>query len=155
MSIEDFYNSRYVKIAQTMSNIDTLGARMRDLFADDPTFSEVCPLITEVCEAAKLESETIRTDPVIFEVWPRFVAAGEALLDFRPRVAERLSGSEQRMCEQGMLLISDGNDLLTYISGARVPMPKSTREYLERCDVYEEERRALPLAEARRRRRTG
>ena len=155
MSIEDFYNSRYVKIAQTMSNIDILGTRMRELFADDSSFSEVCPLIAEVCEAAKLESETIRTDPVIFEVWPRFVAAGEALLDFRPQVAERLTDSEQRMCEQGIRLISDGNDLLTYISGARVPMPKSTREYLERCDEYEEQRRGLPLAEARRRRRTG
>jgi len=155
MTIEDFYNSRYVKIAQTMSNIDRLGARMSELFADDPGFSDVCPLITEVCEAAKLESETIRTDPVIFEVWPRFVAAGEALLDFRPQTPERMSQSEQRMVEHGLQLISEGNDLLTYISGARVPMPKSTHEYLERCDAYEEERRALPFAEARRRRRTG
>jgi hypothetical protein len=33
-------------------------------------------------------------------------------------------------------------------------MPKSTREYLERCDAYEVERRGLPLAEARLRRNT-
>ena len=36
-----------------------------------------------------------------------------------------------------MQLIEDGNDLLIYLSGARVPMPKSTREYLARCDAYE------------------
>jgi hypothetical protein len=58
------------------------------------------------------------------------------------------------MMERGMQLIADGNSLLTYISGARVPMPKSTREYLRRCDDYEAERRGLPLAEARRRRST-
>jgi hypothetical protein len=152
LSIEDFYATRYVKIAQTMSNIDKLGGRMCELFADDAVFAGIGALIVEVCEAAKLESETIRTDSVIFEVWPRFVAAGEALLAFRPNMPEHASIQERRMVEHGMQLIADGNDLLTYISGARVPMPKSTREYLERCDAYEAERRGLPLAEARLRR---
>jgi hypothetical protein len=155
LSIENFYETRYVKIAQTMGNIDGVGARMCGLFADDPAFPGVGPLILELCEAAKLESETIRTDPVIFEVWPRFVAAGEALLAYCAQTPELATSEERRLVDQGMRLISDGNDLLTYISGARVPMPKSTREYLERCDAYDEHRRALPLAEARRRRGTG
>ena len=155
LSVADFYNTRYVKIAQTMRNIDELGRRMCAVFDADPAFEGVGPLIMEVCEAAKLESETIRTDPVIFEVWPRFVAAGEALLDFHPKLPENASIHELRMIEMGKLLIDDGNDLLTYISGARVPMPKSTREYLERCDAYEAERRTLPMAEARQRRNTG
>jgi hypothetical protein len=154
LSIEDFYATRYVKIAQTMSNIDKLGGRMCELFANDPGYAGVRERIVEVCEAAKLESETIRTDSVIFEVWPRFVAAGEALLAFRPRLPEKASFQEERMVEKGLQLIADGNDLLAYISGARVPMPKSTREYLGRCDAYEADRRALPLAEARRRRST-
>lgn len=155
LTIEDFYNTRYVKIAQTMHNIDELGRRMCALFKPDPAFAGVGPLIMEVCEAAKLESETIRTDPVIFEVWPRFVAAGEALLAFEPKLPEKATIHELRIVELGKRLIDDGNDLLTYISGARVPMPKSTREFLERCDTYEAERRALPLAEARQRRSTG
>lgn len=154
LSTEDFYATRYVKIAQTMSNIDRLGGRMCGLFADDAAFAGIGERIVEVCEAAKLESETIRTDSVIFEVWPRFVAAGEALLAFRPLIPEHASIQERRMVEQGTQLISDGNDLLTYISGARVPMPKSTREYLERCDAYEAELRGLPFAEARLRRST-
>ena len=154
LSVKDFYNTRYVKIAQTMSEIDKLGKRMCELFAHDAAFAGVGARILEVCEAAKLESETIRIDPVIFEVWPRFVAAGEALLAFRPQLPEKAPSHERRMVEQGTRLIAYGNDLLTYISGARVPMPKSTREYLERCDAYEAERRGLPLAEARRRRST-
>lgn len=154
LSIEDFYETRYVKIAQTMRNIDAVGARMCELFSDDPAFPGVCPLILELCAAAKLEIETIRSDPVIFEVWPRFVAAGEALLAYRAQTPRLATSEERRLVDQGMRLISDGNDLLTYISGARVPMPKSTREYLERCNAYDERRRALPLAEARRRRST-
>jgi len=154
LSVEDFYNTRYIKIAQAMSNIDKVGGRMCALFADDPAFDGIGERILELCEAAKLESETIRTDPVIFEVWPRFVAAGEALLAFRPLLPEKASMHEKRMVEQALQLISDGNDLVTYLSGARVPMPKSTREYQERCDAYEAERRGLPLAEARRRRVT-
>lgn len=154
LSVEEFYESRYIKIAQTMHNIDSVGVRMCALFSGDSAFSGIDALILEVCEAAKLEVETIRTDPAIFEVWPRFVAAGEALLEFRPQLPEGASVHEQRMLEQGIRLISDGSSLLTYISGARVPMPKSTREYLQRCDAYEQERRGLPLAEARRRRST-
>jgi hypothetical protein len=154
LSVADFYETRYVKIAQSMRNIDKLGARMCDLFANDPAYVGVDERIVEVCEAAKLESETIRTDSAIFEVWPRFVAAGEALLAFRPQLPEKVSVQQRRMFEQGMQLIADGNDLLTYISGARVPMPKSTREYLARCDAYEADRRGLPMAEARRRRST-
>jgi hypothetical protein len=137
-----------------MSNIDKLGGRMRELFADDPAYAGVGARIVEVCEAAKLESETIRTDSAIFEVWPRFVAAGEALLAFRPQLPAHASAQERRLVERGVKLIVDGNDLLTYISGARVPMPKSTREYLRRCDAYEADHRGLPLAEARRRRST-
>ena len=154
LSIEDFHNTRYVKIAQTMRNIDKLGGRMCELFANDEAFAGVGARILDFCEAARLESETIRTDPVIFEVWPRFVAAGEALLAFRPQLPENASMHERRMVEQGMRLVADGNDLLTYISGARVPMPKSTTDFLQRCHAYEAERRSLPLAEARRRRST-
>ena len=154
LSLEDFYHTRYVKIAQSMGNIDKLGARMCALFADDPAYAGVGACILEVCEAAKLESETIRTDSAIFEVWPRFVAAGEALLAFRPLLPEQASIQERQMAERGVQLIADGNDLLTYISGARVPMPKSTSEYLSRCDVYKADQRGLPLAEARRRRST-
>jgi hypothetical protein len=154
LSIEDFYNTRYVKIAQSMGNIDKLGGRMCELFADDPAYAGVGALILAVCAAAKLESETIRTDSVIFDVWPRYVAAGEALLAFRPQLPEHASSQERRTVEQGMRLIADGKELLTYISSARVPMPKSTSEFLSHCDAYEARRRTMPLTEARRRRST-
>ena len=33
-------------------------------------------------------------------------------------------------------LIAQGKDLITYITRARVPMPKSTREFIERCERF-------------------
>ena len=35
-----------------------------------------------------------------------------------------------------LLLIRNGRDLIFYIARARTPMPKSTREYIERCEVF-------------------
>ena len=35
------------------------------------------------------------------------------------------------MCSR---LVCDARDLLTWLGGARVPMPKSTRELIERCE---------------------
>ena len=36
----------------------------------------------------------------------------------------------------GLQLIRNGRDLVFYICRARTPMPKSTREYIERCETY-------------------
>ena len=35
-----------------------------------------------------------------------------------------------------MLLIRQGRDLIFYLARARTPMPKSTREYIQRCEAY-------------------
>ncbi|MCP5150885.1 MAG: hypothetical protein H6983_21335 [Ectothiorhodospiraceae bacterium] len=135
MPLKDFYESRYIKIAQTMRDIDRVAGRLRALLASERGFAGIDPLIREFADAAKLESETMRSDPVIFVVWPRFVAAGEALVAFRPSLAPGAPEHLRRRAEGMLALLRDGKDLLTYLSGARVPMPKSTREYLERCDA--------------------
>jgi hypothetical protein len=151
LSLEDFYETRYVKVAQTMRDIDRIAARMQDVFADDPAFRGLQELISEFAEAARLESETMRSDPAIFQVWPRFVAAGEALLAFEP-AAGILSPHHRRLMDDGVRLITSAYELIAYLAGARVPMPKSTGEFLDRCDAYEREKAAQPLAEARRQR---
>src|SRR5260221_4752293 len=66
--IEDFYNSRYVKIAQTMAAIDHLGAEMTRIFGSLPAFSGIEPLIADLVVAAKSKCETLRTDEDIFDV---------------------------------------------------------------------------------------
>ena len=46
----------------------------------------------------------------------------------------------QRRVEDGLRLLREGTSLLTYLAGARVPMPKSTREFLDLCRRYQERR---------------
>jgi len=152
LSLKDFYESRYIKVAQTMRDIDRITGRLRELFAGDEAFEGLDALISEFGEAAKLESETMRTDPVIFDVWPRFVAAGEALLEFEPRAPAGASERRRQLVDEGARLVVAGKDLLSYLAGARVPMPKSTREFLEECDDYQRRKAEVVVGEPRRRR---
>lgn len=136
MSIEDFYTSRYVKIAQTMRDIDIIVAKMVEVFCPDPAFEPVTSTIQEYGKIAKLEAETIRSDIAIFDVWPKFVATGEAILTFVPSLPANSRIADQKRTDIALGLLHDGKDLLSYLAGVRAPMPKSSGEYLERCDAY-------------------
>lgn len=134
--IEDFYKSRYVKIAQTMRAIDHITVELLSMFERMPMFAGIEPLLHEFCAAAKLKSETLHTDADIFDVWAAFVAAGERLSQFHPALPLAPSGEEQQQAAQGRALVRQSKDLIFYITRARVPMPKSTRELLERCELF-------------------
>lgn len=137
MPMEAFYESRYIKIAQTMRDIDMLAEHMVELFEKLPTFKGVGPKIEELGVAAKMEAETVRTDRAIFDVWPRFVAAAEAVEGFEPQLPNHITEIERYWIEDGRRLLLDGDFLIKYLAGARVPMPKSKREYLERLNRYQ------------------
>ncbi len=79
----------------------------------------------------------MKSDPVIFEVWPRFVAAGERLLEFSIDVDADTPEEVGRHYQEGVGVIREGTNLITYLAGARVPMPKSTREFMVICDAFE------------------
>ncbi len=135
-SMAECYESRYVKIAQTMRDIDRIAGVLEGLLGQHERLRGAVPLLRAFARAAKQETETMRTDPATFDVWPEFVACGERLLDFHPPAPVTSKGNgenEQRRVEDGLRLLRDGKDLLTYLAGARVPMPKSTREFLNRC----------------------
>jgi len=134
--IEDFYRSRYLKIATTMRQIDRLCDTLAGLFTGVPMFAGVEPLIVEFASAARIKCETLHTDPEIFDVWSTFISEGEKLKEFQPRLSQRPSLDERLRAAQGLALIADGVALLTSITRARVPMPKSGGEYLERVERY-------------------
>jgi hypothetical protein len=118
-----FYESRYLKIAQSMRDMERIAAVMVDMSTMLPGFRDSQPLIREFARLARLECETMRRDAAIFQVWPAFVASGEALLAFTP------SNCDQD--HQDMLrLLHEGKQLLGYIAGARVPMPKSSEDFM-------------------------
>ncbi len=139
MPIEDFYISRYVKIAQTMRDIDIIVAKMVEVLSPNPAFEAILPTVRDYAETAKVEAETIRSDIAIFDVWPKFVATGEAILAFTPVLPGDAGPGDQKLCEIALDLLHDGKDLLSYLAGVRTPMPKSSEAYLKRCQAYLEQ----------------
>lgn len=131
--VEDFYESRYIKIAQTMHEIDRIGAALVDAVGGTGLFPDLPARMEEFTRAARLKCETLRTDPVIFEVWPAFVVAGERISRLDPEVPPAPDAALVRAARTGRRLLRDGVSLVTHIARARVPMPKSTRELLARC----------------------
>lgn len=137
MPLAQFYHSRYIKIAQAMRSIDSVIDELKSIFAPREEFKDAVPLLDELCDAAKREAETMRSDEVIFEVWPRYVAASDAVDDYQPRVHDsQLTDAEFRRVYDGLQLLRDGKNVITYLSGARVPMPKTTAEFLAKCEEY-------------------
>ena len=134
--VEDFYESRYLKIAQTMRDIDRIADAMVETLVGEGLFPGIEPRIRELADAARHKCEILRTDPVIFEVWPAFVVAGERLGRLEPKLPQRSTVDQKRRGVLACGLINDGVSLLQHIARARVPMTKSTREYLERCHRF-------------------
>jgi len=135
--VEDFYESRYIKIGQTLRDIDRIGAAMIDCFTQIPAFIDIEPSILDFTNAAKIKTETLRTDPDIFDVWSSLVTAAERLANHAPHPALVGGGNSLRHnISDGLQLIRNGRDLVFYITRARTPMPKSTREYITRCENY-------------------
>lgn len=134
--IESFYESRYIKIAQTMHDIDQISEAIIEAFQDSQLFKCVEELTRQFAMVAKLKCETLRTDPVIFDVWPRFTVASEKLLQIGPLEKSNDSCLTCWEADEGQRLIKVGVDLITHIARARVPMPKSTRAFIDRCHSY-------------------
>jgi hypothetical protein len=142
--IEEFYNSRYIKIAQSMQAIDDIRDELIETFASTPAFDGIEPLLRDFAQAAKVKCETLRTDVDIFDVWTSFVTAAERLAAFRSLLGPDASLAERRQSENAAQLIVDGKNLISYVTRARVPMPKSTQELLERCRAFRERYAAAP-----------
>jgi hypothetical protein len=134
--IEEFYRSRYIKIAQTMRALDRIADELTATVGRQPMFSGVETMVREFVHTAKLRCETLHTDAEIFDVWASFVAAGERLSCFTPAVPADATAAEQQRAAQGIQLIREGKDLVFYMTRARVPMPKSVGEFLESCARY-------------------
>ncbi|MCB1917909.1 MAG: hypothetical protein KDG52_19630 [Rhodocyclaceae bacterium] len=140
MPIDAFYESRYVKIAMTMRDIDRLTEAMIGVFTRLEMFGDkIEPILQDYADAAKIKCETLRTDPAIFDVWSRFVVAAEKVEEYLPELQPGAADVDLREASEGKALIEKGIDLISYVTRARVPMPKSTRDYIERCASFRQE----------------
>ena len=138
MSVEDFYSSRYLKIAHTFKDMDRIAEVLQEIISWSGIFTEIAELFSEFVAAAKLECETLRTDSVIFDVWPRFVAASGKLEYYELLIPDDASEQTKDQLYQGFHLVQKGRQLIGYLAGARVPMRKSTQAFIESCYNYQQ-----------------
>ncbi len=133
--IATYYESRFIKVAQTMSNIDQLAGIMKTHFCQRREFSGLEIIIDVYAEAAKRECETMKSDTNIFVIWPKFVAASEQLGNVTPTLQADCSTECQYVIENSKRALIAGRDLINWIARARVPMPGSTERYQAKCGV--------------------
>ena len=138
LPITAYYESRFVKVAQAMANIDKVVAHTKKVFGERPEFSEIVPLLDEYSSAAKHECETMKSDVCIFDIWPRFIAAGEALGDVQPHMQQNCSRECRYVMEEAQKTLIAGRNLINWIARARVPMPRSSASYFARCELLTE-----------------
>lgn len=134
--LANVFESRYQKIAQTLRDLDTIIDELIKCLQDDPRFGDIVPLIEVYAIHAKEHIETAKNDSAFFTIWPAFVATGEKLMNAIPTNPPIDNIENLRHFEQGVKLITSGAALITYLSEARVPMPKSTQEFLRQCELY-------------------
>ena len=95
-------------------------------------------MLEELREASKTEVETMRRDEAIYEVWPRYVASKEALTNFKPcGLKHNTQEDSLRYWEDGLRLLQMGKEVISHLSGVRVPMLVTTQNFMATCDLYE------------------
>jgi len=134
--VDAFYESRYNKIALAMRDIDQISDTLKQTFGSHRMFSGISHFVDAYSAAARIKTETLRTDVEIFDVWARFVVAGELVQYYPPKLVADADEVSVREAEHGVRLIKEGVALVSDITRARVSMPKSTAEFVARCDVF-------------------
>ena len=132
--IADYYESRYIKIAQTMAALNEITDKITEVIRSNSALKGAEKLLNEFAIAANHEIETMKTDPAIFEVWPQFVATGNMLSRFETNYGA--SGAAAELIKEGVELIRDGKNLMQWIAFARVPMPTTTANFIASCNTY-------------------
>jgi hypothetical protein len=135
MPIDEFYETRYMKISMTMKNIDQVASFMAQCTSTDPRFPGMEPLLEKLATTAKHKCEILRTDEDIFDVWSDFVVAGEAIKDYVPTEVEHSDQKRIHIIDAKHML-KEGVRLIGFITRARTPMPLSTKNFLNECQLY-------------------
>jgi hypothetical protein len=130
-----FHESRYLKMAQAMRDVDRIAAVLGATFRP-PLYPGFAPVVDELARAARAKIETLATDAEIFDIQADLVTACERLTAFRPEPGDVHDDAQVRHAVRSAELICSGRDLALHIARARVSMPKSTQEFVERCERH-------------------
>ncbi len=136
MEIPNFYQSRFVKIAQSMRDIDKVATCMVECFCAHEPFNGLQKMVIDYAQAARQVAETMKTDAVNFSVWPKFVALGERISRYNPRLPEDAEQIRRMRVAYGRNLVHEGQKIISFVASARVAMPHRTQAYIEKCHRY-------------------
>lgn len=135
LPLDKYYESRFIKVSQTMANIDYLANLLVETLSARNEFFNLETRVQAFAVAARRESETMKSDPSIFDIWPRFIATGEHVAQLKPSVDSECSRECEYVIENAYQTLVAGRDLINWVARARVPMPESTRKFTERCEA--------------------
>ena len=136
MSLDEYYHSRYRKVAQAMSELERIGALVQATLCAQSWFADAGALVDEFIQSAKRECEILRSDPDYWRIWPKFVADGEQLRAFMAAIPADASSELERHIKRGTRLLRDGAKLITWVANVRVPMPVSSKKFADKCEQY-------------------
>ena len=134
MTIQDFHDTRYIKIAWAMRDIDRIGdavERVTEAFG----FADCGPLLGEYIAVSKEVCETAKNDPDNFSIWPRYVAMREVLTRYCKRGSTETDLVQRMLIDDAYRVMGEGMELIGYVAGTRVPMPKSLQNFLDKCEA--------------------
>lgn len=134
--LAQLFSSRYRKIAQTMRDIDRIIDHLIETLRTESDFCSICDDLRHYGQASKLQMETMKSDTAFFSIWPTYIASREKVEGYKPPAELDIEPLRLNRMVKAKKLIMDGSSLITYLSGARVPMPKSTQLFLEKCDRF-------------------
>ena len=140
LPISDFYKSRYVKIAQTKRDIDEIERVLKKTLGSIEEISEVWPVLKDFAKYAKLNCEIMKIDPDYFTIWPKFVTCSEKIKVQADSILDTNRGYIEQEILDGCNLLKLGRNLIRFISGARVPMPKTMDRFLADCEEFSNKR---------------
>ena len=136
LPIDDFFVSRYIKIAQSMAEMDKVRDNLMPVLNQASMFSSVKEPLLELCQASKLTCETLRSDPIIYEIWPRYVVARENYDSFKLDLSDIKTIEDRIWFREGHDLIREGGELLCTLSSLRVPIPRSVASFIGKCERF-------------------
>ncbi len=136
MPTDQFYEARYIKLAQAMGKIDLISHELTKVFSAATIFNEVVPKINELAECCKQVTETMRSDPAMFEIWPHYVSVADELRDYRPNSHNNEGNVERAMGKRGKELILLGVELMNDMANMRIPLPRTTQKFINKCETF-------------------
>jgi hypothetical protein len=137
MPMKDYYESRYVKIAQAMRTIDEVSHTMVDIFLPLPWFDSIDQEILHFADVSKRFTEIMKSDPDFFAIWPEYSVARDRLMARIPVALDLEADSTDSNFRKASRLLQAGVTLINHVSSVRVPMRKSTISYLETLNSFQ------------------